>query len=101
MSDLMKMVMIIYNEALDMETMEVLGRCAVKNYTKIEGIYGKGTTSGTHFGTDIWPGRNNILYVACEKTVAEQIFLCVKELRKKLGRECIKGFMWSLDALTE
>jgi hypothetical protein len=95
-----KMVMICYNEAMDMEVMEALGHCVVKNYTKITNTFGKGTTSGTHLGDDIWPGLNNILYVACSENDSKQLFCCVKELRKQLGHEGIKAFIWNLEDLT-
>jgi hypothetical protein len=94
------MVMISYNEAIDSEAIEVLETCGLKNYTKISATYGRGTTSGTHLGNDIWPGRNNILYVACEDSEAKQLLSCIKELRKKLGREGAKAFAWSLDEIT-
>jgi len=96
----MKMVMIVYNEAMDMEVMEGLGHCEVKNYTKITGVFGKGATSGTHLGNDIWPGRNNMLYIACQEAEAKQILSCVKELRKTLGHEGIKAFVLPLEELT-
>jgi len=64
---MLKMVMVIYNEAIDLEVMEMLRKCAVVNYTKITAAFGKGATSGTHLGNDIWPGRNNILFVTCEE----------------------------------
>ncbi len=96
----MMMVMIAYNEAIDDEVMEVLGGCALKNYTKIKGAFGRGATSGTHLGDDIWPGRNNILYATCQDNEARQLVSCVKELRKKLGKEGIKAFVWSLDEIT-
>lgn len=80
-----------------MEVMEALEHCVVKNYTKIKGIYGKGTTSGVHQGTDVWPGRNNILYVACDEKDAKQLVICVKALREKLGKEGIKAFVWDLE----
>ena len=96
----MKMVMIVYNEAIDMEVMETLENCALTNYTKITAAFGKGTMSGTHLGNDIWPGRNNILYVACGAGEASALVSCVKELRKKLGREGVKAFAWSLDEIT-
>jgi len=96
----MKMVMISYNEAIDLEVMEVLGACGLKNYTKVTGAYGKGATSGTHSGNDIWPGRNNLLYVACEESQAKQILSCAKELRKKLGHEGIKAFVMPLEEQT-
>ena len=96
----MKMVMIAYNEAMDMEVMEMLENCAMKNYTKITGSYGKGASSGTHLGNDIWPGRNNILYVACEPDKVPKLLSCVGTLRKKLGREGIKAFTWELEEIT-
>lgn len=97
---MIKMVMIAYNEAIDAEVMEVLENCGLKNYTKITAVYGRGTTSGTHLGNDIWPGRNNILYVACEEKQAKQILSCVRELRKKLGYEGIKAFVLPVEEVT-
>ena len=96
----MKMVMISYNEALDDEVMEVLSGCALKNYTKLTKAFGKGATSGTHLGSDIWPGLNNILYVACKDDEARQLVSCVKNLRKSIGKEGVKAFMWELEEIT-
>jgi nitrogen regulatory protein PII len=96
----MKMVMISYNEAIDDEVMEVLGSCALKNYTKIKGVFGRGEASGAHLGDDIWPGRNNILYVACQDNEARQLVFCVKELRKRLGKEGIKAFIVPIEEIT-
>ena len=95
-----KMVMVAYNEAIDSEVMEVLGHCGVKNYTKITGIFGKGAASGTHLGNDIWPGKNNVLYVACEEEEAQQMLSCIRELRKKIGHEGIKAFVLPIEAFT-
>lgn len=93
----MKMVMVVYNEAVDQEVMEILEGCAMKNYTKVLGVYGRGATSGTHLGDDIWPGRNNILYVACDEAQARQMLSCAKELKKKIGREGIKAFLLPIE----
>ena len=92
--------MIVYNEAIDQEVMEVLGGCTLQSYTKIMGAFGKGLISGTHLGNDIWPGRNNILYIVCEEKDARQLISCVKELRKKLGREGIKAFVLPIEEAT-
>jgi hypothetical protein len=94
---MMKMVMIAYNEAIDEEVMGALDSCALKNYTKVKGVFGRGATSGTHLGDDVWPGRNNILYVACRQEEAGKLFSCVKELRKKLGKEGVKAFSWDIE----
>jgi hypothetical protein len=87
---MIKMVMLVYNEAIDREVMEVLENCALKNYTKLTGVFGSGAASGIHEGNDIWPGRNNILYVVCD----------VKELRKKLSKEGIKAFVLPIEEIT-
>ncbi len=97
---MLKMVMIVYNEAVDSEVMEVLKNCQAKNYTKIAATFGKGDSSGTHLGNDIWPGINNILYISCEEKQAQQIISSIKELRKSLGKEGVKAFVWPIEALT-
>jgi hypothetical protein len=94
------MVMISYNEAIDSEVTEALEACGLKNYTKIAATYGRGTTSGTHLGNDIWPGRNNILLIASDEQKINLLFSCIKELRKKLGREGVKAFVWDLEEVT-
>jgi len=96
----MKLVVIVYNEAIDAEVMEVLENCGLRNYTKVAGVFGRGTTSGTHLGNDVWPGRNNILSVACEENQAQQMLSCVRELRKELGQEGIKAFLLALDEIS-
>jgi len=97
---MLKMVIISYNEAIDMEVMDALRDCAIKNYTKIPGAFGRGETSGIHLGNDIWPGRNNILYVACEEKQAKDILADIKELRKKVGKEGIKAFVLPIEEIT-
>jgi nitrogen regulatory protein PII len=97
---MLKMAMVVYNEAIDDEVSEMLEECGMKNYTKITAAFGKGATSGTHLGNDIWPGRNNILYIVCEEKQAKQLLSCVTELRKQLGREGIKAFILPVEELT-
>lgn len=96
----MKMVMISYNEAIDVEMLEVLNSCGMKYYTKITGTFGSGQTSGVHLGTDIWPGRNNMLFIACDDKQAPVLMDRVKELRSSLGQEGVKAFVMPLDSLT-
>jgi len=96
----MKMLMIVYNEALDDEVMRILERQASRNFTKITGSFGRGTSSGVHLGTDIWPGLNNILYVACDEAQAKEMLLDVKELRKKIGHEGAKAFIFDVEEST-
>ena len=92
----MMMVMITYNEAVDTEVMEALSHCQVKYYTKIKDVFGKGQVSGTHLGTDIWPGKNNIMYVACALQESSKLLDCIRILRKSIGKEGVKAFVWKL-----
>lgn len=96
----MKMIMVAYNEAMDEEVMEALGGCDLTGFTKMTKIFGKGSASGTHFGNDIWPGLNNILYVACKDEEAKHFISCIMDLRKTLGKEGVKAFSWNLEELT-
>ncbi len=94
------MIMLVYNEAMDLEVVEVLDQCAVKNYTKFVGVFGKGGTSGTHMGDDIWPGKNNALFIACDSESKTKLLDSIKELRKKLGKEGVKAFVMPLEEIT-
>ncbi|HPB68393.1 MAG TPA: hypothetical protein PLT76_09690 [Candidatus Omnitrophota bacterium] len=97
---MLKMVMLVFNEAVELEILEVLEQCGVKNYTKIPETYGRGTTSGGHEGNDIWPGRNTIFYVACPEENAKKMLDAVRGLRKTLGEEGVKAFLLPLEELT-
>jgi len=92
-----KMAMIVYNEAIDSEVMSALEGCGAKSYTKVMGVFGRGESSGVHLGNDIWPGRNNILYVACAEAEAKKILVCVRELRKRFPQEGVKAFILPLE----
>ena len=95
-----KLTMIIYNEAIETEVMEVLKNCNLENFTKICAVFGKGSSSGAHFGDDIWPGRNNILFVACDSLGSKKLLDCIRNLRKKFSKEGIKAFVLPIEELT-
>jgi nitrogen regulatory protein PII len=96
----LKMAMVVYNEALDMEIMEAMNSCGLKNYTKVMGVFGRGEASGSHLGNDIWPGKNNILYIICEERQISQLLPLIKELRKKIGHEGVKAFVSPVEEIT-
>jgi hypothetical protein len=95
-----KMVMIVYNEAIESDVMELLAANNIKNHTRIPAVFGRGETSGTHGGDDVWPGRNCILYVACESGVARHVMNSIREARKQLGAEGLKAFLMPLEETT-
>ncbi len=95
------MVMVTYNEAVDDEVMEIVDNCGLQNYSKIRRTFGKGTASKTHMGTDVWPGLNNILYLACDDMQAEKIVISINDLRKTLSKEGVKAFVMPLEQITK
>ena len=94
------MVMISYNEAMDEEILELLEGCAARNFTKLIGVYGRGRSSGTHMGSDIWPGLNHLLYVACDEKQTQALLAGVRKLRQKLGHEGVKAFVLPIEEMT-
>jgi len=96
----MKMIMISYNSAIGSEVMEALQRCKVEGYTKWTRVQGKGKRSGSHFGDEIWPAENSVIFIAVENEKTEDILRCVKQLRTKLGKEGVKAFVWNLQEIT-
>lgn len=97
----MKMVMLTYNEAIDVDVMEILNGCGLQRFSRITRTHGKGETSKPHMGTEVWPGLNNILYVACNDDQAEQVVIGINNLRKSLGKEGVKAFVMPLEKVTQ
>ena len=96
----MKFVLIAYNEALDDEVLEALRDSGAENYTKWTKVLGKGTTSGPHLDSHVWPKANNVLAVAVPETEAEALLDNVRELRETLGHEGVKAFQLPLEEVT-
>lgn len=96
----MKMVMVVYNEAIDVELLQAMAACGLQNFSRVTQVSGRGNASGTHEGNDIWPGMNNILYVACPDDKAQALMQAVRALRNQLGAEGVKAFMWTIDEMT-
>ena len=96
----MKMVMISYSSAINSEIMEVFENCNVESFTKWKQVQGKGKTSGPHFGDEIWPGENSVIFAAIENEKLEHLLKCINDLRMKLGKEGVKAFVWNLEEIT-
>ena len=96
----MKAVLIVHNEAIGEQVQEVLESIGINSYTKFPGILGKGQLSEPHLNTDVWPGTNCGTFVVTERDKAEQIISKVHNMRRQLGSEGIKAFMWEIDEIT-
>lgn len=96
----MKMLMIIYNEAIDEEVMAALEVCCVESFTKFRRVLGKGKLSGAHLDSNTWPGANNVLMSVADDGKIPAVLKQVKSLRETLGKEGIKAFVWPVEEAT-
>ena len=95
----MKMVMIVYNEAIDFEVMESLQTCCIEYFTKWQRVLGKGKISEAHLDTNVWPGVNNVCMTVVEEKKVPAIIAKIKELRLSLGQEGVKAFVLPVEEI--
>lgn len=93
-------MLICYNEAIDDEVIEVLNRAGANGYTKWTKVLGKGTTSGPHLYSHIWPKANNVIATVLPEEMTTTIFTDIRKMKTELGKEGIKAFMWEIDDIT-
>jgi nitrogen regulatory protein PII len=96
----MKAVLIVHNAAIDEEVNESLESIGIKCYTKFTNTLGKGEISEPHLNTDVWPGINYGTLVVTEQVRAKEIMETVRRMRKQLGTEGLKAFMWEIEEIT-
>lgn len=92
--------MIAYNEAVYEEVTNMLKELKIESYTKWVGVKGKGKKGGTHLGTHIFPGENEVLMLALNTEDALKVMGEVSRLREEIGSEGIKTFSWTIDEST-
>ena len=96
----MKLVIIAYGEALDREVLGVVAGAGAENYTKWTRVQGKGTGSGPHLGSPVWPKHNNVVAVAVDDAQAARILEGVRELRSRPDNIGVKAFVVPIEAAT-
>jgi len=96
----MKAVLIAHNEAIDRDVNEALESVGISCYTKFTNTLGKGELSEPHLSTDVWPGVNVGTFVVTDQSKAGHLMENIRRMRKRLGSEGIKAFMWEIDDVT-
>ncbi len=97
---IMKAVLIVHNVAIDGDVNEALESIGISCYTKFTNTLGKGQLSEPHLNTEVWPGVNYGTFIVTEAGKANQIMENVRQMRKKLGSEGVKAFMWEIEDIT-
>ncbi len=83
----MKMLIVVYSDALDDVLVETFKKAGLRGYTKWKQTVGEGTESEPKLGTHYWPGTNNVLAAVCTDDEA----LGLKETIRVLKAEHPKG----------
>jgi nitrogen regulatory protein PII len=96
----MKAVLILHNEAIDVEINEMLESAGAGHYTKFTDVLGRGQLSSPHLNTSVWPGKNYGTLVVVDEIKAREIMDKVRQLRRKLGAEGVKAFLWEIEEAT-
>ncbi len=91
-----KLLIIVYDAGIDEAVTETIENLELPGYTKVFGAHGVGGT-GRKFGNPIWPGTNNLLYIAVSPEQAEQVRRALRDLQ---GNYRLKPgiTLWSIDA---
>jgi len=96
----MKAVLIIHNAAIDEEVNEALAAIGIEHYTKFPNTLGKGELSEPHLNTEVWPAINCGTLVVTDQAKAKQLMDKVRQMRKELGKEGLKAFIWEIEDIT-
>jgi len=95
----MKAVLVIYNEAIDLEVTEALPRAGIEFYTKFTGVLGKGSGSGARLGNSIWPGGNRAILAAVGDQEAERLIEQVRKLQRDIPAEGLRVMWWTVEGM--
>src|SRR5205809_8069741 len=77
----MKMVLVIYDAGIDEDLRGVLDEAQIDEYTILAGATGAGR-KGHRFGTPIWAGTNNLLWIPLPDERVSRLVMQVDALQK-------------------
>lgn len=95
----MKMILAIYNVAIDNEVMDAVQAVGVKCYTKWPRVIGEGQQTGPRLDDHIWPGANAMMMMVVDAALAPKVMEALQKLRDTIGKtEGVKAFMMNVEA---
>ncbi len=94
----MKGIFIAYNQAYNMEIVDVLEELSCRGYTMWENIEGRGSTDGEpHMGTHAWPTMNNALLAFVDDDKVDGILKLVKAKDEETPALGLRAFVWAVE----
>ncbi len=98
-----RLFLIVYPEYMKDEVVDVLDRVGVPGFTETEKVVGRGPR-GQHFGTQIWPGADGMIYTVVDPEQATVLAATLSALssgveQKSKGLFGLHVFTWACDQL--
>ena len=93
----MKMLVIVYNDAVDEVMISAFKKAGVLGYTKWKEALGEGTETEPKLGTHCWPGKNNVLAVVVEDEAALKISEIIRKLKSEHPKGGIRTFVLQVE----
>lgn len=97
----MKMVMCIYNLAIDEEVQQVIHSLGIQAYTRWPRVTGCGVQTGPRFDDHVWPGANCSILMILEDEKADEVMNKIQYLRDTIGlKEGIFAYQMAVEKVT-
>jgi nitrogen regulatory protein PII len=93
----MKMLVIVYNDAVDEVMISAFKKAGVLGYTKWKEALGEGTETEPKLGTHCWPGKNNVLAVVVEDEAVLKISETIRKLKSEHPQGGIRTFVLQVE----
>ncbi len=88
-----KMLIIIYNTALERVILEYIDECEVTCFTLVPKVFGRGKTGGPRLGTPVWPGENAMLLIVDSDERIQALLARAKALKARHHGQGVKAFV--------
>jgi len=97
----MKMLLVIYNIAVENELFDLLNANGLECFTQWPRVLGKGHSTGPKMDNDVWPGVNASIFTVLPAEKATQMLQAIGKLRDAIGtHEGVKAFILPVEAMT-
>lgn len=94
----MKSIFIAYDQAYNMELVELLDQFGCRGFTMWQDIAGRGGVSGEpHLGNHAWPTMNNAILTFVPDEKVDDILAGLREKDEETPDLGIRAFVWDVE----
>ncbi len=93
----MRMVLVVHEAGIDEDLRGVLEKARISGYTKLTDATGTGR-KGHRFGTQVWPGTNNLLWIALRDEEVADLVRRLRDLKESYVKPpALRVFVFPVD----